>query len=29
MTSEPLSGREREAWRAVLVLADTLRGLVS
>ncbi|MDT7608299.1 MAG: hypothetical protein QOG96_2802, partial [Pseudonocardiales bacterium] len=27
MTSEPLSGREREAWRAVLVLADTLRGL--
>jgi hypothetical protein len=29
VTTEPLSGREREAWRAVLVLADTLRALVS
>jgi DNA-binding MarR family transcriptional regulator len=29
VTSEPLSAREREAWRSALVLADSLRGLVS
>jgi DNA-binding MarR family transcriptional regulator len=29
VTSEPLSEREREAWRAALVLADSLRSLVS
>ena len=29
MTSEPLSAREREAWRSALVLADSLRSLVS
>ncbi|HTF50271.1 MAG TPA: MarR family winged helix-turn-helix transcriptional regulator [Pseudonocardia sp.] len=29
VTSEPLSRREREAWSSVLVLADTLRALVS
>lgn len=29
MTSEPLSAREREAWRSALMLADSLRSLVS
>jgi DNA-binding MarR family transcriptional regulator len=29
VTSEPLSAREREAWRSALVLADSLRSLVS
>jgi DNA-binding MarR family transcriptional regulator len=29
VTSEPLSDREREAWRSALVLADSLRSLVS
>jgi DNA-binding MarR family transcriptional regulator len=29
VTSEPLSEREREAWRSALVLADSLRSLVS
>jgi len=28
VTTEPLSGRELEGWRAVLALADSLRGLV-
>lgn len=29
VSSEPLSAREREAWRSALVLADSLRSLVS
>jgi len=29
VSNEPLTDSEREAWRAVLVLADTLRSLVS